>query len=84
MKPLAEMSADEQREQLLQTVAAVGAQLARLAEALTPAVTAAAQQLAALYRALQDAGLIDANGNPTGPADRPAWQTPYGPPQHRH
>lgn len=68
MKPFHELSAEEQAEQLAR-IAAFGAQFVRAVEALTPAVIAVGQQLAALYGALQSAGLIDADGNPEVLAD---------------
>ena len=88
---------DEQREALLRNVAEVYAAFNRFARALRPQIEAAArtfaelgQQLQAAARTfaelgqqLQAAGLIDADGNPTQPRDRPAWQTPYGPATRR-
>lgn len=47
-------------------------------EAVRPAVEAAARNLAALAEQLRAAGV-------TGPRrDRPAWQSPYGPPRPPH
>ncbi|CAL9502616.1 hypothetical protein [Streptomyces sp. enrichment culture] len=75
---------DEQREQLLRNVAELHAAFDRFARALWPQLEAAARAFAEIGRQLQDAGLIDADGKPTTRPDRPAWQTPYGPPQRRH
>ncbi|MDX2552590.1 MULTISPECIES: hypothetical protein [Streptomyces] len=74
---------DEQREQLLRSVAAVSAALQELVEACLPAVQAAAQQFAQITQALQAAGYLDEDGKPAKPADRPAWQSPYGPAPRR-
>ncbi|GGV68958.1 hypothetical protein GCM10010294_25230 [Streptomyces griseoloalbus] len=82
-EPLAPQLTEEQREQLLRNAAEVHAAIDRFARALIPQVQAAAKAFADLGRQLQDAGLIDADGKPTR-TDRPAWQTPYRPPQRRH
>jgi hypothetical protein len=74
---------DEQREALLRNVAEVYAAFNRFARALRPQIEAAARTFAELGQQLQAAGLIDADGNPTQPRDRPAWQTPYGPATRR-
>lgn len=74
---------DEQREQLARSVAEVTALMRRWVESLVPAVTAAAQDLARAFATLQQAGLVDEDGRPTRPADRPAWASPYGPPPKR-
>lgn len=74
---------DEQREQLLRNVAELHTALARFVEALRPQIEAAARAFADLGQQLRAAGLIDADGNPTARPDRPAWQSPYGPPQRR-
>ncbi|MGW2495865.1 hypothetical protein ACWCV2_15375 [Streptomyces pseudogriseolus] len=75
---------DEQREQLLRNVAELHTALARFVEALRPQIEAAARAFADLGQQLRAAGLIDADGNPTARPDRPAWQSPYGPPRRRH
>ncbi|MBP5883153.1 hypothetical protein QBA57_28695 [Streptomyces scabiei] len=74
---------DEQREQLLRSVAAVSAALQELVEACLPAVQAAAQQFAQITQALQAAGYLDEDGKPVKRPDRPAWQSPYGPAPRR-
>jgi len=78
----------EQQEQLLATMAKMTPDIQAIVQALTtafaPVVDAIAKQFAALQEAFQAAGLLDANGQPVKPADRPAWQSPYGPPQTRH
>nr|BEK68825.1 hypothetical protein KPHV_60520 [Kitasatospora purpeofusca] len=79
---------DEQRAALLDQYARLVATIQEITQAVMPAVLAAAEQLGTALtqaaRQLQDAGLLDADGKPTRPADRPAWQTPYGPPARRH
>lgn len=74
---------DEQREQLLRNVAELHTALARYVEALRPQLEAIGRAFADLGQQLHAAGLIDADGNPTARPDRPAWQSPYGPPQRR-
>ncbi|KFG08121.1 hypothetical protein [Streptomyces scabiei] len=74
---------DEQREQLLRSVANVSAALRELVEACLPAVQAAAQQFAQITQALQAAGYLDEDGKPVKRPDRPAWQSPYGPAPRR-
>ncbi|MER5350616.1 hypothetical protein ABT093_09820 [Kitasatospora sp. NPDC002551] len=79
---------DEQREAALEQCARLVAHIQEITKAAMPALLAATEQLGTalgqVVRQLQDAGLLDANGKPTRPADRPAWQTPYGPPGRRH
>ncbi|MGW4695180.1 hypothetical protein ACWEO1_22690 [Kitasatospora cineracea] len=86
--PTVPVLTDEQRDAVLRTIAELGAVAQAIAtafvQAVIPAVQAAAQQLAALHRQMQDAGLLDADGKPVRAADRPAWQSPYGPPTRRH
>ncbi|MFB8242012.1 hypothetical protein ACFC58_36305 [Kitasatospora purpeofusca] len=78
---------DEQRDAALEQCARAVAHFQDIARAVMPAVLAAAEQLGTalgqVVRQLQDAGLLDADGKPPRPADRPAWQTPYGPPTRR-
>lgn len=50
------------------------------AEALRPVL----EQIARSFQALREAGAIDEDGKPARRPDRPAWQSPYGPPQRRH
>jgi hypothetical protein len=75
---------DEEREQLLLLTAELGAYLQQITAAVMPAFQAIAQGFAQLQSALQGAGLIDADGKPVRRTDRPAWQSPYGPPTTRH
>ncbi len=79
---------EEQRDQVLRAMAELAAAAQAIAtvfvHAVLPAVQAAAQQLAAFQQQMQTAGLLDSDGRPARPADRPAWQTPYGPPTRRH
>ncbi|MER8219719.1 hypothetical protein ABTZ58_03795 [Streptomyces sp. NPDC094143] len=74
---------DEQREQLLRNVAEVHAAINAFVQAVIPQVQAAARAFAQISAQLQRAGLLDADGKPTARPDRPAWQTPYGPPTRR-
>lgn len=65
---------DAIRPALEQLLAAIRARL----EAIRPAVEAAGRHLAAVGEQLRAAGV-------TGPRrDRPAWQSPYGPPRPMH
>lgn len=50
------------------------------AEAMRPVM----EQLARSFQAMRDAGLVDESGKPARRPDRPAWQSPYGPPQRSH
>jgi ribosomal protein S12 methylthiotransferase accessory factor YcaO len=74
---------DAEREALLRAGAALSAAITEFAQALLPAVQAAARQLTAHLEALKTAGLLDTNGKPARRTDRPAWQSPYGPPTKR-
>lgn len=82
--PLPPLLTDEDREQLLQAAAELGAQVQQIVTAVMPVFQAVVEQAARTFAALQSAGLLDADGKPTRPADRPAWQSPYGPPTTRH
>ncbi|MFF0597894.1 hypothetical protein [Streptomyces antibioticus] len=53
------------------------------AEAVKPVVEALARGIEAYGQALRQAGLIDQEGRPVARRDRPAWQSPYGPPTRR-
>ncbi|MEI5522509.1 hypothetical protein WB388_18060 [Streptomyces brasiliscabiei] len=74
---------DEQREQMLQRIVTVTAEIRKIAEAVAPAVIAAVTELNKAMQALREAGLLDDDYKPIRPADRPAWQSPYGPPPRR-
>ncbi|MFD5231001.1 hypothetical protein ACFWJ5_21175 [Streptomyces qaidamensis] len=52
------------------------------AEAVVPAVRALVAEFARLAEQLREAGVVDDQGRPA-PRDRPAWQSPYGPPPRR-
>ncbi|MEU4172131.1 hypothetical protein AB0F46_35270 [Streptomyces sp. NPDC026665] len=73
----------EATAQLRETVArfAAGCQTAvrAYAEAMRPFV----EELARAVQALRDAGPIPEDGEPARRSDRPAWQSPYGPPARR-
>jgi hypothetical protein len=74
---------DEQREQLLERVVTVVAEIRKMAELVAPAVIAAVANLNQALEGLREAGLLDEDFKPIKPADRPAWQSPYGPPARR-
>lgn len=74
---------DEQRDEMLRRIVTVTAEIRKIAEAVAPAVVAAAQELARAFAALRDAGLLDDDGKPIARPDRPAWQSPYGPAHRR-
>jgi hypothetical protein len=82
-QPLVQVT-DEQREQLLHAVADLHAAVRQFAEACVPMVQAFAQQFTQVTKALQEAGYLDEAGKPAERPDRPAWQSPYGPPTRRH
>lgn len=50
-------------------------------KAITDLFEAVARQLAELAAELHAAGLLDDDGRPAAPRDRPAWQSPHGPAQ---
>lgn len=52
-------------------------------EALRPVLAEAVKVWDAYVQALRDAGVMDDEGKPVRRRDRPAWQSPYGPPQKR-
>ncbi|MFD3929709.1 hypothetical protein [Streptomyces sp. NPDC058614] len=56
----------------------------KFAELVAPAILAAAANLTQAMEGLREAGFLDEDFKPIKPADRPAWQTPYGPAQRRH
>ncbi|MDX2566066.1 hypothetical protein PV413_23785 [Streptomyces scabiei] len=82
MADLAQLT-DEQREQMLQRIVTVTAEIRRIAEAVAPAVIAAVTELNKAMQALREAGLLDEDFKPVQRSDRPAWQSPYGPPSRR-
>lgn len=52
-------------------------------EAMRPAIEEAGRWVAQAAEALRQAGVIDEDGKPVRRSDRPAWQSPYGPPNRR-
>lgn len=69
---------------------AVFDQIARLqrglqayAEAVTPRLAEVGRAMRQAFEQMQQAGVCDDHGRPLPPRDRPAWQSPYGPPQRR-
>jgi hypothetical protein len=52
-------------------------------EAVRPRMEEAGRALAQGFEALRQAGLVDHDCKPARPRDRPAWQSPYGPPRRR-
>lgn len=69
-------------EQLRAAVDQLRAALRAYVDAVAPAVRQMAEQFARLAAALREAGVVDHQGRPTR-RDRPAWQSPYGPPPRR-
>ncbi|QTU45620.1 hypothetical protein F3K20_12760 [Streptomyces scabiei] len=82
MADLAQIT-DEQREQLLRSMASLTAAFRQLAQACLPLLQATAEQFVLHTEALKEAGLLDDEYKPIKAADRPAWQSPYGPPPRR-
>lgn len=74
---------DEQREQMLERIVTVVAEIRKMAELVVPAVTAAIAELSKALEGLREAGFLDDDYKPITRADRPAWQSPYGPPSRR-
>lgn len=74
---------DEQRDEMLERIVTVVAEIRMMAELVAPAVVAAVSQLNQALDGLREAGLLDEEYKPIKPADRPAWQSPYGPPPRR-
>ncbi|WP_060888677.1 hypothetical protein [Streptomyces scabiei] len=74
---------DEQREALARQTAEFHGAMARIAAVAIPAFQAIVEAFNQLGRQLREAGLIDEDGKPVKAADRPAWQSPYGPPSRR-
>jgi hypothetical protein len=71
----------EQVEHVTRQLRAVTEAYRSMLATLAPAVAETCRQL---HDALKSAGLLDKDGKPTTRPDRPAWQTPYGPPQKGH
>ncbi|MFI1677025.1 hypothetical protein [Streptomyces sp. NPDC020607] len=42
------------------------------------------EQVGRAFQTLHQARLVESDGKPTMRRDRPAWQSPYGPPARRH
>lgn len=78
---------DAQREQLLlataELVSTTQAAMQAFMQAFVPVAQSITASFAEIQRPLQSTGLLDADGKPTRPTDRPAWQSPYGPAQRR-
>lgn len=72
------------RDALLRAAARFTANLQRAVEMLAPMYQALGEQLAQLQQILTAGGYLGPDGKPTRPTDRPAWQSPYGPPARRH
>ena len=75
---------DEQRDKIARQAAELHAAITQLAESFIPVARAIADAFNQLGRQLHAAGLIDDEGKLVKAADRPAWQSPYGPPSRRH
>lgn len=69
-------------ERVRAAVEQMRAALRAWAEAVAPAVRAMAEEFARLAQHLREAGVVDDHGRPVR-RDRPAWQSPYGPPTRR-
>jgi acyl-CoA reductase-like NAD-dependent aldehyde dehydrogenase len=69
-------------EQVRAAVEQVRAALRAWAEAVAPSVRALVAEFARLAEHLREAGVVDDQGRPAR-RDRPAWQSPYGPPPRR-
>lgn len=72
----------EQVEQLARIFREINEAVHRILDALRPALQATAEDMARLVQHLHAAGAIDTDGRPTH-RNRPAWQSPYGPPPRR-
>ncbi|MGD6750966.1 hypothetical protein [Streptomyces sp. BH105] len=66
-------------DRLREVTQAMHAFMQAYADALRPAV----EQMARAFQTMKDANLIDEQGKPVKRSDRPAWQSPYGPPRRR-
>ena len=74
---------DEQREEMLQRIVTVTAEIRKMAELVAPAVIKALAELKTAMDGLREARLLDEDYKPIQRSDRPAWQSPYGPPSRR-
>ena len=81
--PMQALITDEQRDQMLQRIVTLVADIRKMAQLVVPAVTRAAAELNQALDQLRDAGLLDDDYKPITAPDRPAWQSPYGPPKRR-
>ncbi|MFU0241685.1 hypothetical protein ACKI1J_38845 [Streptomyces scabiei] len=71
------------RETIVRQAAELHAAIAQLAEHFLPVARAIVEAYNQLGRQLHQAGLLDEDGKPVQRSDRPAWQSPYGPPSRR-
>ncbi|MEH0657573.1 hypothetical protein QA860_07455 [Streptomyces stelliscabiei] len=83
MADLTPQPTDEQRETIARQAAELHAAIVQLAEHFIPVARAIVEAFNQLGRQLRDAGLLDEDGQPVKRTDRPAWQSPYGPPTKR-
>ncbi|EDY43946.1 hypothetical protein [Streptomyces sp. SPB074] len=74
---------DEPPRELSVRLTEVSTAIQDVTRAYASALRPALEEIARTIRALRDAGLIDQDGKPTQPRNRPAWQSPYGPPPRR-
>lgn len=74
---------DEERAAMFRRMVTVTAELRKIGEALAPAVAAAAAHLQQVFATLRETGVLDDEGRLVRRPDRPAWQSPYGPPPRR-
>lgn len=74
---------EEERERLRAATDRMSASFREFIEALRPGLEAAAKALREVGEQLRAAGLVDDQGRVRPAAQRPAWQSPYGPAQKR-
>ena len=58
-------------------------QLRTALQALGEVAQARLEEVGRTFEAMKKAGVCDDHGKPLPPRDRPAWQSPYGPPRRR-
>lgn len=58
-------------------------QLRRTLQAFGEAARARMEEIGRAFEAMKQAGVCDDHGRPLPRRDRPAWQSPYGPPRRR-
>jgi hypothetical protein len=73
-----------------ETVRALTDRIRELQDAMTAFMRAYAEtvrpvmeQVGRAFQTMREAGLVEDDGKPAKRPDRPAWQSPYGPPRRR-